>query len=247
MSVDAKTATAWESLVMAVVRDLIGELPDIIRNGDSVGGVSIPAYDDVPLPDLSGFDIGDDLPLCPLLYSATGNTLVSTRGARLGGLDSIALYGDEPLTFPAQDIELSMRVIFDAIAVKVNWETHTPCAEDENAPIDTVHNGTLTVRLLTVQCTVGVRLDPTASSAKSATVTLTDHNQTWASQPTFDPMSDVTFDSSIIAGQKMLLRAALNSDTLLKTLRDSARTIIEGPTLSYLLRMAVSDALASVS
>ena len=57
----------------------------------------------------------------------------------------------------------------------------------------------------------------------------------------------MTYDPSITPGKKIFLRAALVSDTFLKTLRDSAKTVIEGPTLSNLLRIAISDALAKVS
>jgi hypothetical protein len=237
--------TPWESLVTTVVGNLIDSLPGIIRDGYTGDDVRVPPYDDVPVPDVSGFDTGLKPPLCPILSKAVATTRLSAFDVHLTGLDSVAAYAS--MTFPVQDVELSVPLIFDKIVAQGNWETHSSCAKGTDAPIDTVHNGTFVVRIVSMQVSVDVRLNPTASIATAVTVTLTDATKTWSSQPVFDPSSDVTFDPTTTGGEVKVLSDVLKAQAFWKTLRDSVKGIVEGPDLANVLRTVINDVLANVA
>jgi hypothetical protein len=235
--------TPWESLVTTVVNDLIESLPDIVRNGYTRDGISVPPYADVTLPDIQGFDSGQKPPLCPTLSKAEDTTRLSALGVHLTGLDTVVPFS--PLTFPVQDIELSIPLVFSDIAVRGRWESHTPCAKESEQPIDTVHDGTFVVHFTSVQITIDVKLDATASSVTAATIALTDANGAWPAQPVFDAETDITFDKTTTQGKIAVIRSMLQTSQFLTALRDPTRRLIEGPDLSHALRTVIEDVISS--
>lgn len=234
--------TPWESVMTIVIDSLIQSLPAIIRDGNHSTGITIAPYKNVPLPDLDNFDTKQQLALCPILSLPVATTRLSLRNNQLNGLDSVASYG--PITFPVQDIELSIPLVFKTIQLNGDWETLTQCQKGDAAAIDTAQRGTYRASLIDVQVTVGVKLNQSASSVTGTTITLTDYNRKWMEQPTFNAETGVTFDDSVSLGQKTILTTMLNDDVLVRPqFRKLAKDVIESTKLAESLRQIINKIL----
>lgn len=241
MPEDNRPLTPWESLLKTVVEALIENLPNIIRNGYSDGRASFPPYTNVQLPDMDRFDTGQQLPLCALLFKPVSNALLTVSGNRLNGLDSIDAYGE--ITFPQQDVRLSIPLLFGELSVSGIWKSESRCRRGSAEPVDTIHYGSYAVRYRDVQVTLDVTLDQFATSATEVTARLTDGNDRWKDQPEFDPETDVTFDSGTTTGQRTVLTALLKSSEVRAKFRDPVREAIESNRLAGEIRSVINAML----
>lgn len=236
--------TPWESLLKTVVEALIENLPNIIRNGYSAGGITVPAYTNVQLPDMIRFDTEQQLALCPFLSKPVANTLLTVRGNRLNGLDTIAASGE--ITFPEQDVQLSVPLLFGKISLTGEWQSQGECQRGNAPPTTAEHHGTYSVRYADVQVTLHITLDQRAEKATALTATLTDNNGRWQEQPDFDPAADVTFESTTTTGQRTVLTALLRSDQVRAKFRSPVKEVIESTQLAGEIKKVVNALLAQL-
>lgn len=243
-NVSARPLTPWEQLLKTVVGAVVEQLPNIIRNGYRDGGTDFPPLTNVQLPDLDRYDTGQQLALCPLLAKPVTNTLLSVSGNRLNGLDTIRAFGE--VSFPEQDIRLSIPLLFREISLTGNWKSEGECKRGSAPAATTVHNGTYRVRYADVQITLDVTLDPDASSAAGVAARLTDTNGTWKDQPDFDPAADVTFDGGTSTGQRTVLTALLRSDDVRAQFRGPVKEVVESERLADEIKRVINAMLAQL-
>jgi hypothetical protein len=231
--------TTWESLAKNITYHLIAALPGIIANGYHQGGLNIQPYRDITLPDLSDYDTQQQLPLCPLFSNETDDTRLSLRSSKLNGLDTVGKYA--PITFPQQDVLMTVPLLVSTLTVTGDWSTSSGCQDESGQITTTVHQGGFTMRLTDVQFSVTVDLDVDQGAATNVDIKLTDQNQQWSNQPTFNPDQDITFDSSVSRGKRAVLLPLLSTDTVRTTLRDNAKGVIEDPRLATNLKQIINQ------
>ncbi|MDB5084184.1 MAG: hypothetical protein JWN30_1070 [Bacilli bacterium] len=236
--------TQWEQLLTTVINNVIGSLPKLIRNGFQSGSVDIPPYTNILLPDVVQYDTGQKSVLCPILYHPVDSTRLSLSNSRLNGMDTISAYG--PVSFPIQDVSLSVPLILEDVVLEGNWTTYSQCQKGSASPIETIHSGSFVLHFTDIQFTVNIDLDPNAMTATSVNLKLTDVNQLWSNQPVFDATKDLTYDSRTSEGQKTVLAAVLNSEPIRKKYRESARKGIENNTLSDEMIKIINTLLAQL-
>jgi hypothetical protein len=223
---DPAEPTDWESLLSTVVQSLIRSLPELIRNGVHTDQLDLPPYTHVPLPDIKNFDTKQNPPLCPFPYLPVDTTRVDATHNQMNGLDTIQLYG--PITFPVQDVQMRVPLLFHDISLCGEWHSYTNCRDSAANGIEAEHNGSFTFHFREVQFTLSINLDEMWSEATSVSIQLSDGNLAWAAQPWFDPNSEVTFGSATAPGQQMVILALLQSELVKQQFRDPVKKGLEG-------------------
>ena len=236
--------TPWESLLKTIAEALVGNLPGIIKDGYDDGGITIPPYTNISLPEMQRFDIGQKLALCPLLSKPVENTLLTMTENTLNGLDTITSFGE--ITFPVQDVKLSVPLVFEKIVLTGNWKADSVCQRGSKPPVAGEHNGTYRVSYSKVQVTLDILLNQVATAATDVTITLTDKNSMWAEQPEFNPDKDVTFGPGTTRGQRIVLTALLRSQEIRSKLRDPVKQVVESSRLSDELLKVVNMMLSQL-
>lgn len=231
--------TTWESFVKNITYRLLDALPGVIANGYHQGGLNIPPYKNIRLPDVQNKDTGQALPLCPLFSTETDNTLISLSGMTLDGLDTVTKYA--PINFPEQDVLMTVPLLFSTIAVTGNWATSSNCQDQSGQITPTFHHGGFVMRLTDVQFSITVGLDSNQGAATRVKIQITDQNQEWSKQPTFNPTQDVTFDPTVTRGQRAVLLPMLATDTARDPIRDNAKAAIEAPELAEIFKQIINQ------
>ncbi len=237
--------TPWESLLKTIAEALIANLPSIIRDGFKDGGINIPPYTNISLPDMNRYDSGQKLALCPLMSQPVENTLLSVQENKLNGLDTIKAFGE--ITFPVQDVKLCIPLVFSEVRLAGTWKTDSVCQRGNKDPVPGEHTGTYRVCYTDVQVTLDILLNQAATTATNVAITLTDRNSKWQEQPQFDPNKDVTFSANTTRGQKIVLTALLSSNEVRSKLRDPVKDVIESTQLSGELLKVVNMMLAEIA
>ncbi|MFD2610901.1 hypothetical protein [Paenibacillus gansuensis] len=233
--------TDWESLLKTVIQSLIRSFPDIIRNGVHSDGINVPPYTNKQVRDVSNFDTKQNPPLCPILYLPTETTHVDAVHNRLNGLDTVSLYA--PITFPVQDRQMSIPLLFQDVTLSGSWHSYTPCKNLKGTGITAEHYGTFLFHFQEVQLTLTVDLDTTLSEAVSVQVKLTDLNQKWSSQPA---LQNITFESSTTQAQQTVVLSLMQSDVVMQQFRDPAKQGLEGEELSKEILSVINQMLAKI-
>jgi hypothetical protein len=213
-----------------VVQSLIRSLPELIRTGIHSDELELPPYTHVPLPDIKNFDTKQNPPLCPFPYLPVDTTRLDATHNQMNGLDTVQLYG--PITFPVQDVQLCVPLVFSDISLSGDWHAYTNCRDSTGNGMEADHNGSFTFHFREVQLTLHVYLDESLSAATSVSIQLSDGNGAWAPQPGFDPKSEVTFGSATAPGQQIVILALLQSDLVKQQFRDPMKKGLEGNELA---------------
>lgn len=235
--------TPWEVVLKTVVEALLRNLPKIIREGYRQGGTTVPPYNNIELPELRNFDTGQQLSLCDFMCDEVGTSLMSFSGVRLNGLDTIGASGE--ITFPVQDVKLSVPMIVKEIVVAGKWQSSSRCMCDEETST-TLHNGGFRIRFADVQIRLDVLLNQAATEVSAADITLTDSNNTWKDQPLFAPSEDLTFESDVPPGGKVVLRSLMTTEMFKSKLRNPVKDLIESDVLSGQIRSIANSMLSQI-
>lgn len=138
--------SAWDNLCIKGITWVIGQLPGVIKNGYSAGGVTIPALTNIPIPSQDGIDTGSPLEsVCGTGATATGDCTVSFDSLTLSGLETIALVSGQSPSFD-QNNNLNIPLTFGGLSIAGNYSATQKCSIP-SGPYKLTGAGTFTAAL----------------------------------------------------------------------------------------------------